>query len=216
MKLYIDKNSKDKTVKKNLYLSIILTLTLTAPTVSFGQERTLVDKAVIYGVPCAVLVLAGALLVKKNGIAIGTLACGTFAVTSYALGDEKKIQHIDKKFNETQDKFWKHVKESDKTRDLKMEEFRESVRTVIAERFVEQELKIEKLTLKTLQGKDFQDLLKKELRAVASNVASKNREEILKTVKEREDEILDKITRELADKMIKTNIGVSKKIEAQE
>lgn len=48
-----------------------------------------------YGIPCAASLIAGALLVKDNGMQVGAVGCIAASATVYVLSDEKKV-YIDK------------------------------------------------------------------------------------------------------------------------
>lgn len=197
---------------KKLLITTLLSLTLLNN--AMAEQRSMVDKAMTYSIPCIGLALLGGALIKDKGFEVGLMACATYATVVFTMSEESKLEVIDNHFKKNQDKFWAEVKAYKEEQDNSLEKFKESVRRAVAEKLVEQEVNIEELVVKTLSNKEFSEIVKKQLKEVASQTGKKNAEEMKRIFKEREDEIFERVVEEFTDRLIKSNIGVSQKITA--
>lgn len=136
------------------------------------------DNLIKYGLPCVGSMLVANIMVEKNPNQIGSVGCVVGATTVYAIdrsykGSEEVYYEIAKSHKD----MLIQVKAYQEEEKRKMEEFRDVIRRVIAEKIAEERLNIEQAMLKTIDKKDFQSNLDKRLdKAITSAINSASEE----------------------------------------
>lgn len=210
---------------KKTIINTLLTLTLlTNVSVSQAAEKSMMDSLKEYGLPCAVSLVAGFLLADsmKNGTAIGVAACGAVSTKTY-LDNKKQVRPLElskeeqdkiskmierstlqlaqEKDKEREVKFEAKVKEVKEAQKLQIEELRNVLREVLADRMIKMEEDMRKSLQKQLETGELMPKLESNLKEVI-------KKEVISESKLRQREIIEKCVEQTIKEVISKPVGV--------
>ena len=151
-----------------------------------------------YGIPCALSVGLAAVLVKNDGFQIGTAICVGVSAATYLNKkvvdpDQLKLavdQSVDEKEMKITEETDSKILKSSEAQDYKLEEFRKTVREVLADRIVKMEGEIKAELERQMATGDFIPDLEKKITA-------KIKEEVILEGKARSRELVNQVVDEV-------------------
>lgn len=210
-------------MKKTLLASVIIA-TMSYNSIAQAAESSFMDKLKEYGLPCAVSLLAGFALADKtqNGTAIGVAACGAVSMKTFLdnrkeapkmeLSKEEQdfmqkmiesstIKIAEQKDKERDLKFEEKVKEVKESQKNQIEELRNVLREVLADRMIKMEEDMKHSLQKQLESGDLMPKLE-------SNLKDMIKKEVISESKSRQKEIVEKCVELTIKEVIAKPVGV--------
>ena len=209
-------------------LIIILSM-LSLSQVGFAKEKKWLKHLKTYGIPCAVSLAAGALLVEEDGLQVGAVGCAAAGATIYVLEEsrlekplsdeqmkvlEGKIQSsVRSEVGSLQENFKGAVEKSlnqaldknsadiAKTLQMQSEDTKALMREVMAAQLVEIKEDMQKELFEKVQKGEFMPKLKEEIKKASMNAA---KDEFAKNKKS----IVEQATEKTIKQVIKEEVGV--------
>lgn len=198
---------------KKLILSLLLVCNIAQAEGIFTM-----DNVIKYALPCAASMLVANVMIEKNPNQIGTVGCAIGTATVYAIdrsykGSEEVYYELAKSHKE----MLLQVKAYQEEEKRKMQEFRDVIRRVIAEKIAEERLNVEQMMLKTIEKKDFQSNLDRRLENAINKAISDSTEEIKDYMSKNREAFIRPLLDEASRRLLKQRVmGASEKYVEEE
>lgn len=171
-----------------------------------------------YGLPCVGSMLIANVIVDKNPNQIGAVGCVVGVTTVYAV--ERTFKGSDEIYYElakSHKDMLLQVKAYQDEEKRKMEEFRDVIRRVIAEKIAEERLNVEQTMLKTIAKKDFQTNLDNKLEAAITKAIDEASQEIKSYMNENREAFIKPLVDEASKRLLRQRVmGASEKYMEEE
>ena len=190
-------------MKKQILTALVAVLAISTISVPKAQADVL-ESLKEYGIPCAIAIGLGAVLMKNDGAGMGVAACAGISAATYLtkkpqVDDVKLKLIVDDAVNKQEMKVSEEmdikIQKSVDEQTARVEEMKKILREVLAERLVKMEEDVRTSVERKLEAGDFMPKLE-------SRLESKMKEQVIMEGKARSRELVNQIVEEVIRQVV--------------